>query len=139
MNTLRILCIHGVGHGDTDPELVPSWTDAITEGIQRWSPDQGVECEFLFYDDLFAGAPLDPATVTEALAKLSLSGVIHGLGDLLGLSRDFGGLQATLRWTAGMVAQWAEDADLRASARKRVLEKTNQFDPDLVVAHSLGS
>jgi hypothetical protein len=139
MNTLRILCIHGVGHGDTDPQLIPSWTDAITQGIQRWSPEQGVECEFLFYDDLFAGAPLDAATVTEALAKLTLSGVVHGLGDLLGLSRDFGGLQATLRWTAGMVAQWADDADLRAAARKRVLDKTNEFDPNLIVAHSLGS
>jgi hypothetical protein len=139
METLRVLCIHGIGHGDTDPQLVPSWTDAITTGIRRWNPDQTVDCEFLFYDDIFAGAPLDAGTIAEALAKLSWSGAIHGLGDLLGLSRDIGGLQATLRWTAGMVAQWADDADLRAEARQQVLAKTKEVDPNIIVAHSLGS
>ena len=64
MDTLRILCIHGVGHGDTDPQLVPLWTDAIAQGIRRWTPGQDVQFDFLHYDDLFAGAPLDPATVT---------------------------------------------------------------------------
>ena len=139
MQTIRALCIHGVGHGDADPQLIDSWKDAITQGVRRWNPDQDVDLDFVPYDDLFDGAPLDAATVAEALAKLSLNGFVHGLGDLLGLSRDFGGLQATLRWTAGMVAQWAQDADLRAEARQRVLKHTSQFEPDVVLAHSLGS
>src|SRR5260221_391029 len=100
---LVVLCVHGVGHGEADPQLQPSWKNAITEGIQRWNPARQVQCEFLAYDDLFAQAPLDAATVAEAMAKLSMSGIIHGLGDLLGISRDLGGLPQTLRWTAGMV------------------------------------
>src|SRR4051812_3593371 len=93
---LIVLCIHGVGHGDVDPQLQPTWTQAITGGIQNWNPGREVQCEFLLYDDLFAKAPLDAATIAEAMAKLSLSGVIHGLGDLLGLSRDLGALPDTL-------------------------------------------
>ena len=62
MDTLRILCVHGVGHGDLDPQLQPTWTNSLTGGIQRWNPEQQVECDFIFYDDLFAKAPLDAAT-----------------------------------------------------------------------------
>src|SRR5438552_9779283 len=113
MDTIRILCIHGVGHSEVDPALQSTWTRAITDGIERWNPERQVHCEFLAYDGLFANAPLNPATVAEALAKLSFSGLVHGLGDWLGLSRDFGGFPETLRWTAGMVAQWADNEKLR--------------------------
>jgi hypothetical protein len=139
MEPLRFLCIHGVGHGDTDPQLQPSWRKTITDGIQRWAPNQAVTCDFVPYDDLFSKAPLDAATVAEALAKLTLSGTIHGIADWLGLSRDFGGVQATLRWTAGMVAQWANNEGLRAAARERVLKWVADKNPHVIVAHSLGS
>ncbi|HSU56206.1 MAG TPA: caspase family protein [Candidatus Dormibacteraeota bacterium] len=136
---LKVLCIHGVGHGDKDPQLVPTWTKAIEDGIHRWLPGQQVVCDFLFYDELFSDAKLDAATVAEAIAKLTLSGIVHGIGDWLGLSRDFGGMQDTLRWTAGMVAQWADEEKLRAAARQSVLDAIAKYDPRIVVAHSLGS
>src|SRR5436190_18475232 len=139
MDPMNILCVHGVGHGDLDPQLQPTWNNALTDAIQRWNPGQQVQCTFLDYDDLFAKAPLDAATVAEALAKLSLSGIVHGLGDLLGLPRDFGGLQDTLRWTAGMVAQWAENDSLRAATRQRLLDALGNFNANIIVAHSLGS
>jgi hypothetical protein len=136
---LIVMCVHGVGHGEADPQLQPTWTQAINDGIHRWGPNRQVQCRFVDYDDLFAKAPLDAATVTEALAKLSVSGIVHGVGDLLGLSREFGGLPDLLRWTAGMVAQWAQEDDLRAETRQRLLEDIGQWKPDLIVAHSLGS
>lgn len=139
MEPLIVLCIHGVGHGDADPQLRPLWTKTITDSIQRWNADRQVQCEFLDYDDLFDKAPLNAATVAAALAKLSLSGITHGIADFFGLSRDFGGVQETLRWTAGMVAQWADDDDLREAARTRVLDKVSELQPAIVVAHSLGS
>ena len=52
MASFNILCVHGVGHGDEDPMLVPSWTEAITANIKRWDPNATVTCDFLSYDDL---------------------------------------------------------------------------------------
>ena len=54
---LSILCVHGIGHGDSDPELMPSWRDAITVDLQRWTPGLQVDFDFLFFDDLFEHAP----------------------------------------------------------------------------------
>src|SRR5204863_531085 len=60
MAGLSILCVHGIGHGDADTTLVPSWTDALTTDIRRWSPQATVALQFLAYDDLFDHAPLNP-------------------------------------------------------------------------------
>jgi len=136
---LNILCIHGVGHGDDDPNLVPSWSETITANIQHWVPDSTVVCDFLSYDDLFDHAPHDPVTYGKAFAKLIASGAVYGIGDLLPLSRGLFDLPEQIRWTAGMVAQWASEDDLRASLRSRLLNKLGAKPYDAVAAHSLGS
>jgi len=64
---LSILCVHGIGHGDRDPLLVPSWTSAIEQDLHRWNPDLEVEFEFLRYDSLFDHMPLNAATYAEHL------------------------------------------------------------------------
>lgn len=38
-----------------------------------------------------------------------------------------------------MVVQWAEDEKLRRATHERILDAVRRFDPDVVVAHSLGS
>ncbi len=136
---LSVLCVHGIGHGDADPSLAPSWTDAITQDLHRWKPEVALEFEFLRYDDLFAHAPLNPATWGEAVAKLLGSGVIHGIGDLFPGARGLFDFPDQLRWTAGMVAQWASEDDLRTALRTRVLKAVDAKPYDLVCAHSLGS
>src|SRR5437773_8729768 len=98
---LSILCVHGIGHGDIDPVLMPSWRDAITLDLQRWHRDLQVDFHFLLYDDLFDHAPLDGATYAEALAKLAASGIVHSIGDLLPGSRGLVDLPDQVRWTAG--------------------------------------
>ena len=44
-----------------------------------------------------------------------------------------------IRWTAGMVAQWSTDGELRKNLRNLVLEKVRSNSYDVVLAHSLGS
>lgn len=138
-NTFRILCVHGVGDHHTDSSWQEGWKRPIVESLQRWNPACRPEIDFLLYDDLFQGAPLNAATYAEALSRLGWSGIVHGIGDLFGRTRGLGGLPEVVRWTAGMVAQWAENEKLRIEARKRILEHVNQFDPRVICAHSLGS
>jgi hypothetical protein len=38
-----------------------------------------------------------------------------------------------------MVAEWDQNASLRATLRKRLIERINAFNPDVIMAHSLGS
>ncbi len=98
--TLRVLCIHGVGHQEKD-----------TGWQIRWQPEIRPEFRFTEYDALFDAAELDAATVAEAILRLSASGIVHGIGDLFRRRRAFGGLAERVRWTAGMVAQWAARGD----------------------------
>ena len=136
---LSILCVHGVGHGDSDPALVPSWTKAITDDLQRWSANLTVDPDFLSYDDLFDHAPLNPATYAEAMTKLMASGIVHGIADLFPGSRGLSDLPDQVRWTAGMIAQWATEDGLREKLQARLLGALKARPRDLVCAHSLGS
>jgi hypothetical protein len=131
--------VHGVGHQENDPQFEATWSNAITGGIRRWAADLPVQIEFVRYDDLFAADPPSALDVAEAVVKLGVSGLIHGVGDLFRRRRGFGDIAESVRWTAGMVVQWAENDPLRARARKRVLEHTKRFDPHVIAAHSLGS
>jgi len=138
-NTMRILCVHGVGHQEKDPAFESTWRDAITHGLSEWSLARQVEIEFVAYDDLFAADPPNAFEVAKAVVKLGASGLIHSIGDLFRRQRGFGEVSESVRWTAGMVVQWAENDRLRAAARKRVLDHTMKFDPHVVLAHSLGT
>lgn len=137
---MRILAIHGVGHGDAKTtDWQPKWRQAVADGLGAWRPGLEHTVEFLGYDDLFESAPLGVPEVIEALYRLSSSGLFHGLTDRL---RSRGGLASALdsvRWTAGMIAQWVALEELRALLRDRLSFVIQQFQPDIVLAHSLGS
>jgi hypothetical protein len=138
-NSISILCVHGVGHGDVDPELVPSWTGAITRAIQRWNPNLTPTLDFLDYDKLFEDAPHNPLTYAEAFARLLASGVTQAIGGLFRRERGLLDLPKQARWTAGMVAQWVSDEALRRKSRDRLLAAMHARPYDAVFAHSLGS
>src|SRR5262245_11322643 len=101
-SSLSVLCVHGVGHGDADTSLRPTWTQAITDNIHRWNPDLDLTIDFLPYDDLVAHAPLNQAVYAEAMARLLASGIVHGIGDLFTGTRSLFEIPDHVRWTAGM-------------------------------------
>lgn len=136
---LSILCVHGVGHGDEDPKLRPAWEAAITENLLRARDNVKPVFDFLPYDPFFEHAPLNPRVYAEAMARLLASGVLHGVSDFFVGTRGIFDLPAQIRWTAGMVAQWASEMDLRAALRRELLARMAAQDFDVVCAHSLGS
>jgi hypothetical protein len=142
---LRILCVHGVGHQEGDPSFEATWRESITGGLARWNLQRPFEARFVAYDELFAADPPGPLDLAKAVAKLGASGIVHGIGDFLGglfhRGRGLGDVSEAVRWSAGMVVQWAEDDRLRKRARERVLQLAGDPDwkPDVVLAHSLGS
>jgi hypothetical protein len=138
---LKILCVHGVGHHEADQQSEIQWRLAIGGGVFRWNANQALDIQFVKYDDLFAAASLTALDVAEAVVKLSVSGVVHAVGDLFRRRRAFGALRESVRWTAGMVVQWAENDRLRATSRTRIKQffGRDKFNPDVIMAHSLGS
>jgi hypothetical protein len=137
--SLKVLCVHGVGHQEKDPAFEGGWREAISAGVRQWSLSRPIEIQFVAYDHLFAKASLSAVDLAEAVFKLTASGLTHGLGDLFRRPRGFGDISDTLRWTAGMVAQWAEDDDLRSNACAVVRDHIKEFEPEVILAHSLGS
>lgn len=138
-NSLSILAVHGVGHEENDPQFQTSWRDAMTADIRAWNNDVAIDVEFLAFDDLFDHAPLNPVVYAEAMAKLLYSGIVHGVGDLFTRERALFQIPDRIRWTAGMVAQWASEDDLRTAVRKAVLDRLAAGNFTTVFAHSLGS
>jgi metacaspase-1 len=138
---ISVLCVHGVGHGDVDPDLEATWTKAISDGLTAWDPglQDAVACDFLKYDPLFEKAPLNPVTYAHAFASTLASGVVHGIGDLFTRERGLLEVPDKVRWTAGMVAQWVSEDKLRENACNMVLAKLEAGNYKVVCAHSLGS
>ena len=136
---LTLLCVHGVSHSEIDPDFQASWTKAITSAVESCVPDVRLAIDFLEYDDLFDKAPLNLATYTIALGKLLASGALHGITDLFTRTRGITDLPEVLKWTAGMVAQWSTDTELRQKLRETVSAKMDSKSYDVILAHSLGS
>ena len=136
---MKILAIHGVGHADAKSEWQGEWRDVIGRGLRTWQPNIEPKIEFLQYDELFEQEELNSAVVLQAFVRLGASGLFHGLADLARNRRGLGDLLESVRWTAGMVAQWVALDGLRRKLRQRVKRAVSRIQPDVVVAHSLGS
>lgn len=132
---MKILLIHGVGHKEMSGSWDEEWKSAIANAVGSVNATETLQFDKFAYDDVFAKAELNAGVVAEALARLLASGVWHGIGDIIA-SRGFGD---DFRWTAGMVAQWAADQNLRAKCNAELVKKMAAFQPDVVCAHSLGS
>ena len=142
--SIKILCVHGVNHLESDPGKPPSvgeqhWRDAINGAAAQWGIT--AELQFIAYNELFDTAKLTPAMLAASVIKLGASGIWHGIGDLFG-ARAFGpqgGFGDTLEWTAGMVCEWAGNDVLREKLRGCLLAAIADFQPQLLLAHSLGT
>lgn len=148
---LRVLCVHGVGNQEANLAWQPMWEDAIFAGLRTWNQSVEVETDFLQYDGHFKDAGFDVWDVVEGAAGLGASAIVHSIGDAIGglfgrrgmsgagEPAARGGLDDSIRWTAGMVLQWASDEKLRKRLQATLLAKLKAFKPDLIAAHSLGS
>jgi hypothetical protein len=137
---MRILAIHGVGHGDAKTDWPPQWQQAVLQGLGAWRPGmEPPQIDFLHYDHIFEQAPLAAAEVTEALVRLAASGLFYGISDKFHSRGGLGAALDAVRWTAGMIAQWVALEDLRAKLRAHLAQAIQQSQPDVILAHSLGS
>lgn len=133
-NELRILCFHGLGDHRTSA-WEDEWRDTI---VPLLSPAGEIEpvFEFATYDPIFETVYISFAETVGAFWKLARSGVSEIDRKHRGLVGD---LSERLRWTAGYVVAWVEDAGFQQKTRKLVLDRIKAFKPDLILAHSLGS
>ncbi len=136
MATIKVLCIHGVGRnppGDSSWQQV--WRDSVATGLASQAGAPNPEFRFVEHDPLFERDPPDTATYLRAVAELLAGRFGFGRDAALAArSRDF-----SLRWTAGMVAQWVTDEQLRQATRELLLSQIEDFRPNLIIGHSLGS
>lgn len=140
---LRVLCLHGVGHGDatqdewtSEPGWQGQWRSAISVNLER--NGRGIAAEdivFMRYDDLFGKGP-DSAQIARGLAML-----LDETSEWRGAQTRSWGISVNniLRWTVGMTVQWLEDATLRTQLCERLLDCIEQVQPQIILAHSLGS
>lgn len=129
---LRISCVHGVGRHPAGGAWERRWEGEIRSAMAEVSPDEEIAIEFVHYDSIFEAADLSYLDVMQAVAKLTSSAVG-------GLFRRQRGVSGTVRWTAGMVVQWVESSSLRRRTRRMIEAHVGDFDPHVIVAHSLGS
>ena len=136
---MRVLAIHGVGHADAKTDWQAGWRRAVEDGLARWESRGEPELHFLAYDHFFAQHELHAGVVVEAFGRLVASGLFHGLADVFRNRRGIGDTLEGVRWTAGMVAQWTALEALRAQLRRHLGDAMREVEPDVVLAHSLGS
>jgi hypothetical protein len=136
---LRILAIHGVGEHPVGGEWEDEWRMAILEPLDAVGRGRRALVDFLHYGDIVERHGVGFFDYAEAIWKLGSSGVVHGIDDLTRGKSRFFGVSRAIRWTAGMVAQWASQEDFRKETRERLVAWLGARSYDLVLAHSLGS
>jgi len=140
MKKLKILGVHGLGD-HRNSTWKEDWKTALLAafpGQQAAAGPERVELEFAFvtYDDIFEGVDLSPWETMQAVWKLARSGASTALEGRRGVLGD---IPDRIRWTAGYVVAWAENERFQRESRQRVLDALAAEQPDLVLAHSLGS
>lgn len=134
MKKLKILGVHGLGDHRTS-----TWREDWQAALRAVFPGQTdvlLEFAFVTYDDIFEDVDLSVWETMQAVWKLARSGASTALGrrrDVLGDVSD------RVRWTAGYVVAWVESEQFKERTRKRLLDVIVAEEPDVILAHSLGS
>jgi hypothetical protein len=130
---ITMLCVHGLGdHRTSDWET--SWAAAVDAAFPK-IPGLRPVFKFVTYDDIFAEIDITPLDCAAALWKLGTSG-LFGPARARGVLTD---IAERIKWTAGYVVAWVEREDFQRQSRKRILDAVAQYQPDVILAHSLGS
>lgn len=133
MGALKILCVHGLGGHVPGDDWEVGWRESIKIALSSVSRPVGSHSiEFAYYDDIFADYEVSFVDSMKALGELLASGAAAPF-------RSVRGVQDALRMTAGMVVAWVEDDEFRRRTRERLVTRVDAVQPDVVLAHSLGS
>lgn len=134
MKSVKILGVHGLGD-HRNSTWKEDWTAALTATFPG-QPDIELKFSFLAYDDIFEGIDLSVWETMQAVWKLARSGVTSGIRGRRGVIGD---VSDRIRWTAGYIVAWLSDEGFKRRTRQRVLDTLVAEQPDLILAHSLGS
>jgi hypothetical protein len=134
MKSLKVLGVHGFGD-HRNSTWKEDWKIALSAAFP--GKDQiALEFAFLTYDDIFENTDLSVWQAMQALWKLTRSGV----GSVFRRRRGvIGDVPDRLRWTAGYVVAWVENEEFQQRTRTRVFDTVVAEQPDIILAHSLGS
>ncbi|HEU4368113.1 MAG TPA: caspase family protein [Methylomirabilota bacterium] len=140
MKKVKILGVHGLGD-HRNSTWKEDWTAVLLAafpGQHAVAGRERVQLEFTFvtYDDIFEDVDLSVWETMQAVWKLARSGAATALGRRRGVLGD---VSDRIRWTAGYVVAWVEDEKFKKLTRQRVFDALVAEQPDLVLAHSLGS
>lgn len=131
----KVLCIHGIGGKDG---IIDQWQDGWQTGIGAGLGLEAQELDFYFLpiDDLFEKyQKKNGIKYIRTVMKL----ITDWVSVALFKERDVFGKDGAIRWYAGMVVQFAQDAELRAELGQRLQTFLDTEKPDLVYCHSLGT
>src|SRR5207249_12125936 len=92
-----------------------------------------------FSNSTITGPLPTPAALVEFLGSAAVHSVTDPLTAAPPGTRGFFDLFDSLRWRAGMVAQLAVESALRKALRDKLVAALNEFQPDILAAHSLGT
>ncbi len=147
---MNILMIHGVNFNeDANPSLYSFWTTAITNGLRSANYGGPVNTSGALYNDIFDQHSDNILLYGDAAAELLASAAWNVVTvpaqpgpapqAAAAPSQPGGDFLDEMRWTAGMVAQWVVEDALRADCRDRLVQVIQQFQPEVICAHSLGT
>ena len=125
MSTIKILGIHGLGD-HRDGQWIGDWKKAIDECVRQ----PGVKVDFVpfSYDEIYEEIDISTLEASTAVLKLSASGVVSGVSNLVdsigslfgrravpqsGTRGLFSSTKHFLEWYAGYVVAWLEDDRFR--------------------------
>ena len=131
---LKILGVHGLGDHRTS-DWKEKWSKTLTESFPA-AEGLSLDCRYVTYDDIFEKTKLTAWECAKAFWKLTASGVSSIGRRERGVLSD---ISDRIQWTAGYVVAWVEDEDFKRKSRKRILDAVRENQPDIILAHSLGS
>jgi len=134
MKKLKILGVHGLGD-HRNSTWKEDWKTALL-AVFPGQTDVQLEFAFVTYDDIFERVDLSVWETMQAVWKLARSGASTALGKRRGVLGD---VSDRVRWTAGYVVAWVEDEQFKVQTRRRMLDVVVAEQPDIILAHSLGS
>src|ERR1700677_5067793 len=150
---MNILMIHGVDtNEDANPNPYAAWQTAITNGLNSAGFGGPINADPVAngsrYNDIFDKYPdnpiLDAIAVTELLASAGWHAVTGAVSEaqLAAVpppAQPGNGPLDSIRWTAGMVSPWVVESGLRSACRDRLVQQIQAVNPDVIIAHSLGT